>query len=100
MKNINKIPTLGEIKLIAIPILQRYGATRTGVFGSIATGQIHQRSDIDVLVDFGQPLGLFDFVGLKLELQKALGRNVDLVEYAAIKPLLRERILAEQVSIL
>jgi len=41
-----------------------------------------------------------DFVGLKLEIEEALGRKVDLVEYSTIKPLLRERILKEQVEIL
>jgi len=43
---------------------------------------------------------LLDFVGIKLEIEEALGRKVDLVEYNTNKPLLKERILKEQVAML
>jgi len=43
---------------------------------------------------------LLDFVGMKLELEEAINRKVDLVEYETIKPLIREKILSEQVVIL
>ena len=42
---------------------------------------------------------LFRFVGLKLDLEDALNRKVDLVSYGAIKPTLRERILRESIPI-
>ncbi len=45
-------------------------------------------------------ISLLDFVGIKIELEEATGRKVDLVEYDTIKPLLQERILNEQVVIL
>ena len=57
-------------------------------------------SDIDILVEISKDISLLDFVGLKLEIEEALGRKVDLVEYKTIKPLLKERILQEQVTIL
>jgi len=57
-------------------------------------------SDLDILVEIEQDISLLDFVGLKLEIEQALNRKVDLVEYSTIKPLLRERILSEQEIIL
>jgi len=45
-------------------------------------------------------MSLLDFAGLKLELEEILGRKVDLGEYSAIKPLIREEILKEVVPIL
>ncbi|MBI4318993.1 MAG: nucleotidyltransferase family protein [Chloroflexi bacterium] len=93
-------PTIEEIREKALPILRRYGARRAGVFGSLVRGEMRRRSDIDILVDIPQPIGLFAFVGLKRELEEALGRKVDLVEYETIKARIRERILAEQVPIL
>ena len=57
-------------------------------------------SDIDILVEIGKDISLLDFVGLKLELEEVLENKVDLVEYKTIKPLLKERILKEQVMIL
>lgn len=51
-------------------------------------------------MDLPEPIGLFAFVGLKHELEEALGLKVDLVEYDTIKPRIRNRILAEEVQIL
>ena len=93
-------PTIEEIREKAGPILARYGVRRAGLFGSLVHGKLRRRSDIDLLVDLEKPIGLFDFVGLKLELEETLGRKVDVVEYQAIKPLLRERILADEVPLL
>jgi len=89
-----------EIKRKILPILQRYGVKRIGLFGSYVRGEAREDSDIDILVEIEEDISLLDFVGLKLEIEEALGRKVDLVEYNTIKPLLRERILKEQVVIL
>lgn len=89
-----------EIKRKILPILQPYGVKKIGLFGSCVRGKIREDSDIDILVEIDKDISLLDFVGLKLEIEEALGRKVDLVEYNTIKPLLRERILKEQVVIL
>jgi len=39
-------------------------------------------------------------VGLKLELEESLGRDVDVLTYAALHPAIRDRILSEQVIVL
>lgn len=89
-----------EIKQKILPILLRYGAKRAGLFGSYVRGEIREDSDIDILVEIEKDISLLDFVGIKLEIEEVLGSEVDLVEYNTIKPLLRERILKEQVVIL
>ncbi len=88
------------VKQRILPILRRHGVTRAGLFGSLVRGEARNSSDIDVLVEIEDDISLFDFVGIKIELEEATGRKVDLVEYDTIKPLLRERILNEQVVIL
>ena len=89
-----------EIKQKIIPILKRHGANRAALFGSCVRGEMNEESDIDVLVDIDEELSLLDFVGIKLEIEEALGKKVDLIEYDTIKPLLRDKILNEQVIIL
>lgn len=89
-----------EIKKEILPILQSYGVKRVGLFGSCVRDEIREDSDIDILVEIEKDISLLDFAGLKLEIEEALGIKVDLVEYNTIKPLLRERILREQVVIL
>ena len=90
-----------QVKEKTIPILKRYDVAKAGIFGSLVRGEPDKESDIDILVEIdNDDMSLLDFVGLKLELEEALGRKVDLVEYSTIKPLLRERILGEEVGIL
>jgi predicted nucleotidyltransferase len=93
-------PFVEEIKQTILPILQRYGVTGAAVFGSTVTGRARPDSDVDILVRIDENLSLLDFVGLKLDLEQALNRRVDLVEYDTIKPSLREQILQEQETIL
>lgn len=89
-----------EVKNKILPILQHYGVKRAGLFGSCVRDEMMKDSDIDILVEIEKDISLLDFVGLKLEIEDALKRKVDLVEYNTIKPLLKERILSEQVIIL
>jgi predicted nucleotidyltransferase len=93
--------TMDDVKKEIIPVLKRYRIKKAGVFGSVAKGLEREDSDIDILVEFGvSNTSLLDFIRIKLELEAALKRKVDLVEYSAIKPILRNKILAEEVSVL
>jgi len=70
------------------------------VFGSAARDRLRKQSDIDLLVEFERPVGLFTFVRLKLYLENLLGRRVDLVTPAALRPELRQQILQEAIHAL
>ena len=89
-----------DIKRKALPILKRYGATRAGLVGSAARGEETGDSDVDILVEIERRMSLLDFVGLKIELEEALGRKVDLGEYSVVKPIIAEQILREEIPIL
>jgi uncharacterized protein len=84
----------------AVPILRRHGACRAGIFGSVARGDDKAGSDVDFLVELDGEQSLLDVIGLQQDLAEALGRAVDVVEYDAVKPAIRDRVLKEQVSIL
>ena len=92
--------TIEEIKTKALSVLQSHGASRVGLFGSAARGEMRDDSDIDILVDIQNDISLLEFVGIKQELEEELGRKVDLVEYDTIKPSLKENILRNQVILL
>ena len=91
---------IDEIKSKVVPVLKRYGVKKAAIFGSVVRGEAEADSDIDILVEIESDMSLLDFVGLKIEIEEALGKKVDLVEYSTIKPLIKERILSEQVVIL
>ena len=73
-----------------------YHAKKLAIFGSFARGEQTEKSDIDILVDFSEPISLFDLGGLYEEIKEKTGRDVDIVTYRSISPLIRERVLAEQ----
>jgi len=89
-----------EIKDRIVPVMRRYGVVRAAVFGSFVRGEMKKGSDIDILIEFEGKKSLLDLVALKMDLEEVLGRGVDVVEYSTIHPLLRERILKEQVMML
>ena len=56
--------------------LDEFSVRSTALFGSFARGEARRNSDIDLLVEFNQPVGLFEFARLKLYLEKKrLSRN-------------------------
>lgn len=73
----------------------RHGARNLRVFGSVARGEADERSDIDLLVDMEQGRSLLDMGGLLVDLQKLLGRPVDLVTEKGLKSRIRDRVLRE-----
>ena len=88
--------TIQSIKKQIVPILKRQGVIKAAFFGSVARGSMRKKSDVDLLINLRKDKSLFDFVGLKIELEEKLGRKVDLVEYSAIRPSLKDAILSEQ----
>ncbi|MFH1769725.1 MAG: nucleotidyltransferase family protein [Parcubacteria group bacterium] len=88
-----------KIKKIATPILKEKGVIRSSIFGSYAHGKAKEGSDVDFLIEFPEDKSLFDLVDLKLSLEDALGRDVDIAEYRSIKPRIRDVILNSQVAI-
>jgi len=91
---------LEEIKDKIIPLLRSYGVKRAAFFGSFVKGEERENSDIDILVEFEGEKSLLDLAGLKIELEELLGREVDVLTYGSLHPLLKDRILQEQKVIL
>ena len=71
------------------------GASNVRVFGSVARGEDAQASDIDLLVDFPAGTSLLTVIGLENALRDLLGVPVDVGPADALRPDMRERVLAE-----
>ncbi len=85
-----------------VPLLKKHGVLRAGVFGSVARGDAHSQSDVDILVEFdgNTEMSLLDFIGIEHEIGDVLGRKVDLVEYHLLKPRIKDKVLRQEVRIL
>jgi len=76
---------------------EQFHVASLALIGSVARDEATVDSDIDLLVEFDRPVGLFTFVGLQLRLTELLGVPVDLVTREAIRPEWRETILDEAI---
>jgi predicted nucleotidyltransferase len=65
-------------------LFDRYGLTNIAVFGSYVRNQQTAESDIDILVDYNQPIGA-EFIDLAEELEQILSMKVDLVSKRGLK---------------
>ncbi len=79
------------------PLLrEKFKVKEMGIFGSYIRGEESEESDVDILVEFYDPIG-WEFIDLKEFLEEILGKEVDLVTVRALKPQLKDRILKEVV---
>lgn len=68
-----------------------YGVKTLGVFGSFATGDQTENSDVDILVEFDHPIGL-RFMELAEDLERLLARKADLLTWDGVKSIHNRRI--------
>ncbi len=76
-----------------------YDVKRLGIFGSVVHGDATPQSDVDMLVEFTKPVGMFRFLDLEEALSHLLGSKIDLVTKGALKTLIRDEILRETVYV-
>jgi predicted nucleotidyltransferase len=79
-------------------LLSRYHLTAIGIFGSFTREDFREDSDIDILIDYDQPIGI-EFIDLAEELEKMLNRKVDLVSMNGVKPKYFEEIQKDLIYV-
>ena len=82
-----------------IDLADRRGAHNVRVFGSVARGQDTAESDIDLLVDLDDNVGLPALAGLRRQLSELLGVDVDVVPAATLKPTVADAVLTEAIAL-
>ncbi len=81
--------------------IRRFGVRHLAIFGSTARDEATPHSDTDLLVEF-EPhvhIGLLGFVELQRTLSEILSNRIDLATPEALRPEMREEILAEAVRV-
>lgn len=95
--------TLPEIERILKglkPILrENFKVKEIGIFGSFVRGEQKETSDLDLLVEFIEPIGLIKYVGLQNFLSDKVGAQVDLIAKSGLKPRISEQVSKEVVYV-
>ena len=96
-----------EIEIIKSKIaslLKKNKVIRAGIFGSYSKGKQKKGSDIDILIQIdrnhSKNISMLDIIKLENSLEKKLGRKIDLIEYSELHPLLKDKILNEEIRII
>ncbi|MEK9182144.1 MAG: nucleotidyltransferase family protein [Patescibacteria group bacterium] len=89
-----------EIQNKILPVLKEYGIKHAAVFGSVSRGEDKPKSDIDIIVSFGKPMGMFAYMSLIRKMEDKLGRKVDLVTENSINKFVRPYIQPDLKTIL
>jgi uncharacterized protein len=86
---------LREKRAAILETAKRSGAGNVRIFGSVARGEDDEESDLDFLVAMEPGRSLLDHAALLLDLEKLLGRKLDVLSERGIKARMRERMLRE-----
>lgn len=81
-------------------LADQFGVQSLSLFGSVARDQTTPISDVDLLVEFNRPVGLFKMFALQDRLEALLGCPVDLGTPNSLKERIRPRVLAEALNVL
>jgi uncharacterized protein len=91
--------TIRDKREAIIRIAGRHGATDVRLIGSVARGEARPDSDVDLLVTWSEDTSLLDQAALMLELEKLLGRKVDIASDGWVKPAIRESVYRDAVAL-
>jgi uncharacterized protein len=91
LENIEKI-----LKEHKSSLKNEFKVKEIGIFGSYVRGEESKESDVDILVEFYEPVG-WEFFDLKEFLEEILDKEVDLVTVKALKPQIKDKILKEAI---
>lgn len=80
-------------------IVTRHSGTSVRLFGSVARGDEHPGSDIDLLVDLEPGARPFEILSIGVELEEALGASVDVGTTASLRARIRDEVLAEAIPL-
>lgn len=82
-----------------LELLHRHRVRNPRIFGSVARGEDHEGSDVDLLVEFAQGTSLFDILSLQDELEELLGVRVDLASEQGVKRHLHRTVSRDLVEL-
>jgi uncharacterized protein len=95
----NTCEVLEQLRGMRHELSEQYHVRSIGVFGSYSRKHQTEQSDLDLVVEFDQPIGMMAFVHLKDLISDRLNIRVDLVTPEGLHPLIRDQVMHEVVYV-
>ena len=86
-------------KNIIVNAIMPFQPVKIGIFGSTARNENTENSDIDILYQLKNAVGLFGLVRMKNDLEKKLNAKVDLVSEKYLNPKLKPYVMNDLIII-
>ena len=97
MKNLAEIKAiLGQVKAL---VKEKYHISELGIWGDYVKGEVKENSQVNILIDYTEPLSLLDLVDLEYYLSDLLKLKADVISKNGLKGKRRERILSEVIYV-
>lgn len=90
---------INHIRQLISPVFDKYKIRTASLVGSAARGEQTPESDYDIVIDIDQPISLLTFSRIKIELEDIIHKKIDLIERSAIKPVLKNYLLKDEIVI-
>ncbi len=90
---------LKEMQKKISPIFLEYGVKKASFFGSASRGEMNKNSDVDIVVELGGSMGLVSYIKMENDLQKKLGKKVDLLTSKGMNKRLKKYIVSDLKTI-
>lgn len=95
----NRDDVLSTLRTHKQALGERFDVTALALFGSFARDEATDRSDVDILVQFGGPATSRSYFGVQFYIEDLLGRRVDLATEKALRPELRPYVEREALHV-
>ena len=95
---------MGRNEVVAIlaahkEVLAAMGVKSLSLFGSVARDEATDQSDVDILVDFGEPASFDLYMDLKFYLEELLAARVDLVTDRGLRSRVRPFVQQDAIRV-
>jgi len=94
-----KTEIMDQLRDMMAELRGQFHVKKIGIFGSFSRERQTEQSDVDLVVEFDQPIGMMAFVHLRNQIADRLGIRVDLVTPDGLHPLIREQVMRELVYV-
>lgn len=90
---------INSLKAAKPELEQKCNISEIGIFGSYTRNEQNEKSDIDILIELSENIGLLKFIQIENLIKSIIGEKAEVVIKSDIRPELRDNILKETIFI-
>ena len=90
---------INTIRKKATPIFNQHKIAYAGLFGSFSRQQQTQKSDIDIVIKLGKPIGMLEYMRFINDLESTLNRKVDIMTEGSMNKHIKPYVMQDIITL-